>query len=144
MPREMGGLKESQNAFKKHHIEVGNALLNISGVGTADGEPKDKDDPRPAYIPQQFPKMIFHAEKGELVVEHQEELDLHLKRGYRLEPYPKPQVAIEDPKVEKAALQAQLKKKDGEIASLADTLQRAIARLDALELSKAEEKSRIK
>lgn len=126
VPREMGGLQESVVAFRKHHKEVGDALLNVT-------EGKDKDEDRPAYVRQPFPKMIYHPEKGELIVENDADLKLALKGGYRLEPYPKPQVALEDPKVEKLALEAKLKQKDGEIASLADLVQRLSSRLDALE-----------
>lgn len=138
MPREMGGLKESIVAFRKHHTEVGAALLNISAVGTEDGLPHDKDDPRPDYTPQPFPKMVYHAEKGELTVYDDDELNEALRQKYRKEPYAKPQVALADPKAEKVALQAELKHKDGQIAALNDGFQKALARLDALE-NKAEE-----
>ena len=138
MPRTMGGLRESQTAFRKHHIEVGDALLNISGVGTVTGEPVDKDEPRMPYVPQQFPKMIFHPEHGELVVNDQAELDEALRQRYRLEPYPKPQVAIEDPKVEKKQLQDKLKHQDGVINQQNDLLAKLTARLEALEQAATE------
>src|SRR3954468_24126991 len=60
----MGGLVESVSKFCKHHKEVGEALLNISGIETPTGGPVDKDEPRPAYQRQEFPKMVYHAEKG--------------------------------------------------------------------------------
>jgi hypothetical protein len=124
MPREMGGLKESQVAFMKHHKEVADALLNISGIGTIDGKPHDKDDPRPPYVHQDWPKMVYHAEHGELVVEDQHELDEALRQRYRPEPYLKPQVALADPRAEKFALQKELKEKDGQITTLADQMRR--------------------
>lgn len=133
MPRTMGGQKESISAFRKHWIDVGNALLNVSGIDTATGEPTDKDEPRMPYVYQPFPKMVFHAEHGELTVENQQELDEALKQKYRLEPYIKPQVAMADPKAEKVALQKELKEKDGQINTLADKLTKALERLDALE-----------
>jgi hypothetical protein len=136
-----GGLKESMAKFRKHHAEEGDQLLNVSGIGTVTGERVDKDDPRMPYVKQSFPKMIYHPEKGELTVYDEAELKAHLAKGYRTEPYPKAQVALEDPKAEKAALELKLKQKDGEIASLNDVLVRAMARLDALE-SKNEDKGK--
>ncbi len=133
MPREMGGLKESVTAFRKHWKDVGDALLNVSGIDTATGQPTDKDEPRMAYEYQPFPKMVFHAEHGELTVENQTELDEALTQKYRLEPYVKPQVHMGDPKAEKVALQKELKEKDGQITALGDALQKALSRLDALE-----------
>lgn len=124
--KEMGGLKESQIQFRKHQAEVGDALLNVA-------EGRDKDDPRPAYKHQEFPKMIYHPEKGTVIVKDEIELDEYLRAdGWRLEPYLKPQVALEDPKTEKLLLQKQLREKDGEIATLNDN-QRAMQRqLDEL------------
>lgn len=138
MPREMGGLKESQTAFRKHHIEVGDALLNVSGIGTIDGKPKDKDEPRPPYKKQDLPKMLYHPEKGEHICYSKAEVEEKLKTGWRKEPYRKPQVALEDPRAEKFALQKQLKEKDGQITALGDQLQRALDRLDRLESKAAE------
>ncbi len=133
MPREMGGLKESTAAHRKHWKEVGDALLNISGIGTADGKPVDKDEPRIAYKHQSFPRMVYHAENGELVVENDTELTEALRQKYREAPYIKPQVMVEDPRIEKQRLQDSLKTKDGQINTLADKLTKALERLDALE-----------
>ena len=141
MPRTMGGQKESISAFRKHWIDVGNALLNVSGIDTATGEPTDKDEPRMPYVYQPFPKMVFHAEKGELTVENQFELDEALRQKYRLEPYLKPQVAVQDPRVEKAELQKKLSEQSGQNTALADALQKALARIDALEAKAEEPKS---
>lgn len=131
----MGGLEESQAVFKKHSREVGDALLNLSGIGTVTGEPAKKDADRMPYIHQDFPAMIYHPEKGEEIVNTKAELDQMLKMGWREEPYIKPQVALEDPKTEKLMLQKQLKEKDGEIATLADKqagLERQLEELRAM------------
>lgn len=128
-----GGLEESLDTFKKHHSDVADKLLNMSGIGTSTGEPVKMTAPRPAYVHQAWPTMRFHHTKGEAVAFNQQELDELYRSGYRDEPYPKPQIAIHDPKIEKQQLQDDLKRKDGELAQLSDVLQRALARLEALE-----------
>jgi hypothetical protein len=142
-----GGLKESLAKFNRHHNEEAGQLLNISGIDTVDERgnknvPVDKDDPRQPYVHQAFPRMVFHAERkpaigncepGEAVAVDQKELDALLAKGYRAEPYPRPQVHLEDPKQEKAALQRELREKDGELATLRDAAAKMMARLDALE-----------
>lgn len=128
-----GGTKEAQVKFRKHHVEVGDALLNLA-------EGVDQDEPRPAYVKQEFPMMVYHAEKGELIVSGQEDhvdgrlgLKSALKAGYRRQPYPKVAVAVLDPATEKLELLAKLKTKDGEIATLTDLVLKMNARLEKLE-----------
>lgn len=126
----MGGLKESVAKFRAHHKEVGDALLNISGIDTLTGEPTDKDEPRPAYQRQEFPKMVYHAEKGELIVEDVDDvggkmgLRSALKAGYRREPYPKPIVVVNDPATEKKALMDHNQQLQGQITSQNDVIER--------------------
>lgn len=136
-PREAGGLKESIAKFTKHHAEVGDALLNVSGIGVPEGQVLDENDPRPAYDPRdpanKWPLMVYHAERGELTVLDAEELKEARRQGYRDDPYPKPQIAVLDPASEKKALEIQLRQKDGEIALLSDTTQKLMERLEALE-----------
>ncbi len=129
----MGGLKESQAKFRKHHADVGDALLNISGVDTVTGGIVDKDEPRPHYRPQPFPKMIYHAEKGELVVHDQQELEQYIGEGWRKEPYPRPKVVVMDPAVEKKAQMDESARLRGVIAQQNDLLEKMAARLEALE-----------
>ena len=136
MPREMGGLKESITAFRKHHTEVGDALLNISGVSTVTGQPMDKDDPRMPYVHQEWPKMVYHADGREEVCVTPEDFHALRPKGFRMEPYPKAQVAMQDPKTEKVMLQKELKEKDGQIATLTDTLARLSARVEELAAKK--------
>lgn len=120
------GLAESQAKFRKHHAEVGDVLMNLA-------EGRELEDSRPAYQIQEFPRMIYHAQHGEMVVYDPEEMDQYLARGYRREPYPSVQVAIADPKTEKIELQQKLREKDGQIATLSDMLERMEQRLKALE-----------
>ena len=82
--------------------------------------------------------MVFHPEHGELEVKNQEELTEALRQRYRYDPYPKPQVAIEDPKVEKKQLQDKLKHQDGIINQQNDLLTKLAARLEALEAAATE------
>ena len=129
----MGGLKESIAKFRKHHQEVGDALLNISGVGTGPGGAVDKDEARPVYQRQEFPKMIYHAEKGEHIVFDAAELAEHLDAGWRREPYPKAKVAVLDPASEKKALMDTNSQLQGQITLQNDLLAKMAARLEALE-----------
>lgn len=142
-----GGIKESLAKFNRHHQEEAGQLLNISGIDTVDERgnknvPVDKDDPRMPYVHQSFPAMVYHAEKkpaigsceaGEAIALDQKELDALLAKGYRMEPYPRPQVHLEDPRQEKAALQRELREKDGELATLRDQTARLLERMEALE-----------
>lgn len=91
-----GGFKESMKAFRTHHKEQGDQLLNI-----ADGI--DKDDARPAYIHKQFPKMLYKP-TDEKVVMHEQEMKDAIETGWREEPYPRVQIAVLDPATEKRAL----------------------------------------
>ena len=138
MPREAGGIKEALSRFRKHHVEVGEALLNLSGVDTPEGKAVDPEDPRPTYVHQEWPKMMYHPEGKEIIVSSLAEVKEANGLGYRKEPYIKQRVFVEDPATEKRMLKAQLAQKDGEIAQLSDVLARAMSRLDALE--KAENK----
>lgn len=129
--RAMGGLKESQNEFRKHNGDVAVALLNVA-------EGMDKEDPRPMYIHQEFPFRLYHADGREADATDQEHKEFLLTKGYRVKPFPKAQVALEDPKTEKLILEKQLKEKDGQIASLGDLQRLMQDRLEALEAKLAE------
>lgn len=133
-----GGLKESLGATRKHFREVGDALLNISGTGTVDGLPVDKDEPRPTYDPRanQWPMAAYHADGRFETAETPDQLQEFIQKGFRREPYPKAQVALNDPATEKKELQRKLTEKDGQIASLQDLFEKALQRLDALEAKK--------
>ena len=78
----MGGLKESQAKFRKHHTEVGDALMNVSGVGTSTGQPVDKDEPRPGYQHQEYPKMLYKPNE-ETIVKTATEFRSALAGGWR-------------------------------------------------------------
>ena len=126
----MGGLKESQAKFRKHHEEVGAALMNISGVGTATGDKVDKDEPRPGYQHEEYPFMLYKAgEELGRVVKSKAERDEAMKEGWRVEPFPKPQVEVLDPATEKKALMEQNRQ-------LQAQLQKLIERIDKVESKK--------
>jgi hypothetical protein len=129
----MGGLKESQTAFRKHHKDVANALLNISGIDTPTGEAVDKDEERMPYVKQAFPMMIYHPEKGEMTVYEASELKEAQRSGWRQEPYIKVRITMNDPGAEKAALEAKLKEQNGVIVQQNDLLQKLLDRVAALE-----------
>lgn len=125
-----GGLKEAQAVQRRHNAEVADALLNISGIGTADGEAAHKDDPRPAYAHQAFPKMLYKPAPGvdgQKVVMHEQEMREAIGSGWREEPYPVVQIAVLDPATEKknlldtnAQLQAQLIQMQEQMNKLAE------------------------
>ncbi len=129
----MGGLKESISKFRKHHGEVGDALMNISGLGTVTGDPVDKDEPRPAYHHAEWPMMIYHADGRERVVQDHREYEEWRGKGFRDDPYPKPQVAVLDPATEKKALMETNRQLQGQVTTQQDLIDRLSARLDAVE-----------
>ena len=133
IPRDMPGLKGSLATFTKHHIEVGDALLNIAGVGTKDGKMADVEEPRPRYVHQDFPKMLYHADGREEIVDGPDAMKEIEAKGFRTLPYPKPQVAIEDPKVEKQRLIDDAAKARADLAKSTEIMQAMMARLEALE-----------
>lgn len=95
---DMGGLEESQAAFRKHHKNVGDVLNNM-----AEGLKKDED--RPDYEHQSYPKMVYHAERGERIVHTSKDLKAAIEEeGYRIAPYAKPKVYVADPETEKKQL----------------------------------------
>ncbi len=128
--KEPGGLKESIAKFSKHQAEVGAALLNISGIGLpADDhltypEGRDENDPRPAYDPKdpknRWPCMVYHAEKGELTVNGPKELKEAYAKDYRDDPYPKPQIEVLAPEIEKKRLKDENDQLRGQMARLED------------------------
>jgi len=128
------GLAQALPEFRSHHKRVGDALLNISGIGTADGAPVEVETERPAYDPKdprnQWPRMIYHADGREQIVMDAKELKEFQDKGFRKEPYPKVQIALEDPKVEKQRLQQQLAEKDGQIAMLTERFNQLEQRLN--------------
>ena len=134
--RTMGGTRESMTAFRKHHAEVADALLNISGIGTPDGQPVDKDEPRKAYEFQEWPKMVYHADGRQEVCVTPTDFNSLRPKGFRTEPYPTVQVAMLDPKAEKVEFQRQLSEKDGKIATLAEKLDRLAVQMEALTAKK--------
>ena len=133
--RPMGGLKESMAVFTKHHKEVGDALLNISGIGTVDGQMADKDEPRLLYNPNdhRWPTRVHHSDGREQDVADKAELDAAVKAGFRREPYRKPQVHVADPATEKKALMDQLADQRQQNVVLTDQLTKLADRLSALE-----------
>lgn len=124
--RPVGLLKESLTAFRKHHEEVANALLNVT-------EGADKDDPRPAYQHRDWPKMIYHSDGREQLVTNDRELESFTLRGFRSASFPKVQVAIGDPAAEKKVLLDEIRERDGKLAVQNEMLMKALARLEALE-----------
>jgi len=126
---QAGGFKQSMKEHRDHWKKQGDQINNI-----ADG--LDKDDPRPAYDHQQFPKMLykpFRGEKGEKVVMNETEMAVAIEDGWTVEPYEFPAVAILDPATEKKALMDQVSAQSAMITQQNDLMQKMAARLEALE-----------
>ncbi len=128
----MGGLKESLTVFRKHHKDVGESLLNVSGIGTATGEPVDKDEERPAYEHEEYPKMLYHVDRREQTVENPTEQKAAEKAGFRTAPYPKAQVHVGDPAAEKKELLDRNQELQGQVSVLTENFDKLQAQLNEL------------
>ena len=126
MVKDMPGQKKALNEFVSHNKRVGDALMNLE-----DG--MDEDDPRPAigYVP--YPKMLFHATHGEIIVANKEEQKAREGEGYRTTPYEKPRVVVLDPAVEKKALVDENRELKGQITMLTDLMSKMEQRLDSID-----------
>ncbi len=98
--QQAGGFKASLKEHRDHHKKQGDQLNNL-----VDG--LDHNDPRPAYVHQGYPTMLYKpepGEKGEKVVMTAEEKAVALQDGWRDEPYPRLQIVVNDPATEKKNL----------------------------------------
>lgn len=130
------GLEASLAAHRKAHRDNGDMILNLEDAArarAAGGKGPKKNDPRPAYVRQPFPKHTYHADGRDRVVAGVDELASAKKEGFREEHYPQVRVPVADPAVEKAKLQAKLAESDGKVAVLNETLLNLSVRLAALE-----------
>jgi len=117
---EPGMLDESLDAFKTNEEKRARGLLNLVGVGTIDGKPAKLQAYRPEYVHQEYPRMVYHADGRDMIVDDAEEHEIMRQNGFRDRPWDKPRVAVADPGVEKKILQDKLQQKDGEIAILTE------------------------
>lgn len=137
MQRDGGGLKKALAEVTRYNKIVSDAVLNVSGIDTATGQPVDEDEPRAAYDPtadrNQWPKMVYHLDGREATVFNFKEVKEAEGKGYRTEPYLKPQVAVVDPATEKKLLLDRLNQLEAEKTQNADIAFRAMQRLEGLE-----------
>jgi len=133
---QMGGLTESLARFRKHHIEVGDALLNISGVGTVTGEPVDKDTPRPPQKLQAYPKALHHSNGSAIVVEDPKREKEAKALGFRDEPYPPVRVVTSTPALDKKELLDRNTALQSQLTQQADLLEKLQAQLTELQKGK--------
>lgn len=116
------------------HRLNGVALLNHADAVKAIAEGR-KDvpklsDPRPPYLKQEWPKHVYHADGRDKQVADKNDLKDAVAVGFRTEPYRAVRVAVLDPAIEKAKLQAEMAEKDGKIATLGDALATLTAKFD--------------
>jgi hypothetical protein len=142
---EIDGHFDTMEAFRRVEAENATGLLKAA-MGLK------KRDRLPEYnrADHDWPLMVYHAEKGEKVIGvnlankgREERIQLEKanrqilaeleKQGWRREPYPKPQVTVLDPAVEKAALIAKNDALQGQIIVLSDRLTKAIEAIEKLQ-----------
>lgn len=127
------GLKTAQKVQQRHNGEVAAALLNISGVGTMTGAPAHQDADRPEYQHQAFPMMLYKpdpGEKGEKIVMNEAELSAALQDGWRIDPYPRVQIAVLDPAMAQKNLQDTNNNLQAQLAIMQEQMNKMAARLE--------------
>ena len=143
---ESNGYGDSMDAFRSAHENNSRIILNLAAG-------RKKNEPAPAFYPSHpdnaWPVMIYHPEFGEKVVgqsllhldksvrghiegANKAELAQLLKAGWRMEPYQKPQIAVLDPALEKAALVAKNRELEGKIVAQADEFSKLRALVEKL------------
>jgi len=146
VPGESNGYGDSMDAFRNSHRDNSRIILNLAAGR------KKNDPPIPynsAHPDNAWPKMVYHAERGEKTIgtnlaglsagakasterDNKAALAQSVKDGYRSEPYPKPQIAVLDPAIEKAQLKAKNEALEGMIVSQADDLAKLRASVEKL------------
>ena len=130
------GLQKSLEATFKAHQENGVALANLEDARVARLEGR-KDGPRqtaprPAYVHQDYPRHMHHADSRVITVQSAKEQKASEAKGFRTESYPVVRVAPADPAAEKAAKIAQDLETAGKIASQNDLIVKMQAQLAEL------------
>lgn len=136
VPGESNGYGDSMDAFRNAHRDNSRIILNLAAG-------RGKNDHAPAHDPthpdNQWPVMVYHPEKGEKTIgvnllglkgaarkeaeqANEAALTLAVKLGFRSDPYLKPQIAVLDPAVEKAAIIAKNHELEGKIVAQADDI----------------------
>src|ERR1700721_194422 len=150
---EIDGYGDNMEAFRTEHHKTSQIVENLRLGRKKNAFPAPYD---PNHPDNQWPVMVYHPAKGELVVGkslvgisdgpgerngprargealNKQELDAALKAGYRREPFVKPQVVVLDAATEKAALVAKNNELQGQVVAQSDLIAKMNARLEALE-----------
>lgn len=134
----MDGMASTLAATFKTARENGDILLNLADAAAArkDGRvgPK-KNDPRPRYVHQPYPKAAHHPDGRTIAVESPAERDAAHERGFRDAPYPVVRAAVGDPRAEKAAREILDAETRGKIASQNDLILKLSEQVAALALA---------
>lgn len=147
---EVDGYGDSMQAFRSANENNAKVLLNLAEGKTG----KNRHEPRPvhdhAHPDNQWPVLMYSPTgdrlvgkslkgiddtitRGAITKANKEAAEQAKKDGFRMEPYVKPQIAVLDPAVEKAALQAKINELQGALVSAADSQDKLDKRLAALE-----------
>lgn len=133
MPLQAGGLKESLAKMVRQHREDTDAILNVSGIGTPDGKPVDKDELRAPYVHTEWPKMMYRDDYSDVVVFDEEEVKAAKAKRFQFQPFMRPQIAVHDPATEKKALVDTIDQLKANINQKDDLVLRMQERLEKLE-----------
>lgn len=150
---EVDGYGDSMGAFRNANDSNSKVLLNI-----ADGKVgKNRHDPRPPHDhnhpDNQWPvwmhspggdKLFGKSVKGiddprvrqRVIAANEAAVEEAKKTGFRMEPYPKPQIAVLDPAAEKAAQEAKTRDLEAKLVAAHDLINKFTERLTALEKGK--------
>lgn len=129
---EGDGMQGLLAAHAEAHRKNGDIILNLADATIARAKglvgPK-KNDPRPPYVHQPYPKDMHHADGRVRTVPNPAGKKAAEAEGFREEAYPVVRVAPADPAAEKAAKIAQDTETAGKIAAQNDELQKLKAQL---------------
>jgi hypothetical protein len=123
---DVEGLPEAMKTFRQFARDTGDSLNNIA-------EGLKHTDDRPPYQYRPFPKAMYHPEGDISIVDDEAEMEQYKQKGYRTDPYPKPQVKVEDPATEKKLLMDRNRELEGKLAVQNDLLLKLAGRLEAIE-----------
>jgi hypothetical protein len=135
----LDGLAASLSATFDAHVKNGAQLMNLEDARKArldGGVGPKKNDPRPPYVHQAYPKAMHHADGRVIAVADPKEQAEAEKKNFREESYPVVRVAPADPAAEKAARIAQDAETAGKIASQNDLIQKLSAQVELLAKAK--------
>ena len=131
--QQAGGFKAALKEHREHHKKQGDQLNNlVDGI--------DHNDPRPAYVHQGYPMMLYKplpGEDGQKIVMNADEAELATQNGWREKPYPVISVTVLDPATEKKNLLDSNNQLQSQLIQQQEMLNKLMERLEAMEKPKS-------